>query len=308
MGLLVLILSGILGLGYLLQKSSGLVSRFLAWLLAVVAPVGITLQMREEKPGFLMIALILALLLGMKVVVAVWGKPAPSLNLSEWLGFSAGWIGMRPDVFKRMGGTAAPGFQRLLLKGAFFVMVGLLLFALARLAWIHAFLVYSNVFSLMLVLAFLLPALSLILHFGILTFLAGVWRWQGVPVGVLFNAPFKSKSLREFWGFRWNIAFAEMTAIAVYRPLRSKFGDATGRAGGYLFSGLAHELAISVPVNAGYGLPTAYFIIQAIGAWLERRFGVSGRLWTMFWVLLPVPILFHPPFIAEIVLPLVAGR
>jgi alginate O-acetyltransferase complex protein AlgI len=33
--------------------------------------------------------------------------------------------------------------------------------------------------------------------------------------------------------------------------------------------------------------------------------GAAGRLWTAAWILVPLPILFHPPFVAGIILPLI---
>lgn len=302
---LVFVLVATLGLGYMLQRGLLPFASVAAWLMAMGGPILVIVRLSAEASGFLMIALILSLLFGMKAVVAVYGQKRVPLNPVQWLAFSLGWLGMRSDAFTRLGEAAAPGAGRLFRKGARFFLLGLVLFSLAKLVWNEFYLPDGNVASLMLVLGLTLPALSLVLHFGLLTLQAGFWRWMGVPVRVLFNAPFTSKSLKEFWGMRWNIAFAEMTAIAVYRPMRGRFGEGSGRAASFFFSGLAHEIAISVPVHVGYGLPTAYFMIQALGTWLEKRFRISGRFWTMLWVLLPAPILFHAPFITEMILPLV---
>ena len=77
----------------------------------------------------------------------------------------------------------------------------------------------------------------------------------------------------------------------------------------FLFSGLVHDLVISVPANAGYGLPTLYFLIQAAGMFAERRLGIvgklAGRLFTIFAVLAPVMLLFHPPFAKTVILPFI---
>jgi alginate O-acetyltransferase complex protein AlgI len=73
----------------------------------------------------------------------------------------------------------------------------------------------------------------------------------------------------------------------------------------FLASGLLHELAISVPVRAGYGLPTAYFVLQGALVVLEKRIRREpGRLWTLFWLVAPLPMLFHAPFLRGIVWPL----
>src|SRR5207248_6050770 len=100
----------------------------------------------------------------------------------------------------------------------------------------------------------LLAGLSLLLHFVIFNILAGLWRRAGVACNPLFRAPLRSTSLGEFWGRRWNLAFAEMTAIGVYRPLTGHVGRTAALFVAFLFSGLLHELAITVPVQAAYGL------------------------------------------------------
>ena len=80
----------------------------------------------------------------------------------------------------------------------------------------------------------------------------------------------------------------------------------------FLFSGVLHDLAISVPARAGYGLPTLYFLLQAIGVEIERsafgrrwhlRGGLPGWLFAATLILVPVCLLFHPPFIRHVVVP-----
>ena len=72
----------------------------------------------------------------------------------------------------------------------------------------------------------------------------------------------------------------------------------------FLVSGLAHELVISVPAGAGYGGPTAYFALQAVGLTLERGCPLkSGWIWRLrawLFLLLPLPLLFHPPFVMNV--------
>ena len=36
---------------------------------------------------------------------------------------------------------------------------------------------------------------------------------------------------------------------------------------------------------------------------LERRWAVASRLWTLGWVLIPAPLLFHPPFVRTVLVP-----
>ena len=59
-----------------------------------------------------------------------------------------------------------------------------------------------------------------------------------------------------------------------------------------------------MPAGGGYGLPTLYFALQGAGVLLERKRGMSGRLWALGWVLGPSPLLFHPWFIEALIVPL----
>jgi hypothetical protein len=159
--------------------------------------------------------------------------------------------------------------------------------------------------------AVLLIAFSLILHFGILSISAGMWRYSGVNTYFLFREPAKAASLAEFWGKRWNVAFSEMTSIAVFRPLVNSAGRSGAFILSFLFSGLLHELALSLPVNAGYGLPTLYFFIQAIAVLIERSLvrrnssflanRLGAKIWLFCWLVIPAPLLFHAEFIRQVV-------
>ena len=44
--------------------------------------------------------------------------------------------------------------------------------------------------------------------------------------------------------------------------------------------------------------------LQGAGVLLERRWKLSGRLWALAWVIVPAPLLFHPPFIEALIRPL----
>jgi alginate O-acetyltransferase complex protein AlgI len=256
-----------------------------------------------------MLALIGTLLYAMKAVVTVDGmEPGrPALTAARWLGFAALWPGMRPAPFAAAGGPPLAGARPLLMRGVVRLVLGLVLLALARLAWVETG-------SRFLATALALPGLSFVLHFGIFNVVAGAWRHAGVDVYALFRAPLLSKSLAEFWGRRWNLAFSEMTAIGVYRPLSRILGKPPALVVAFVFSGLLHELAISLPVRAGYGLPLLYFAIHGALMLAERaleragrpvsRRPAVGRAWTAFWLVAPLPILFHRPFLRGVVWPI----
>jgi alginate O-acetyltransferase complex protein AlgI len=80
----------------------------------------------------------------------------------------------------------------------------------------------------------------------------------------------------------------------------------------FAVSGLIHDLVISLPARAGYGLPTLYFLLQGAGVTVERsrlgrRLGLGQGLrgWLFMAVFLTVPVLglFHPWFVLRVILP-----
>jgi alginate O-acetyltransferase complex protein AlgI len=151
-----------------------------------------------------------------------------------------------------------------------------------------------------------------VLHFGSFHLLSCAWRAAGVDARPLMNWPVRSASLSEFWGRRWNAAFRDLAHRFLFRPLAARFGPRAGVAAGFLFSGLVHDLVISVPAGGGYGWPTLYFALQGFGVLAERsRAGQSlglgggwrGRVFAEAVVVGPAYGLFHPPFVLAVVLP-----
>jgi len=137
----------------------------------------------------------------------------------------------------------------------------------------------------------------LVLHFGTFKLLALIWT--ATPI---MDAPLRSRSLSEFWGQRWNTGFSIPARRYLMEPIARRFGTRAGLLTVFLVSGLVHELVISLPAKAGYGLPTAYFLIQAIALVTERKRG-PNRFWTWVCVAVPAFILFHPPFIHRVIIP-----
>jgi hypothetical protein len=287
----------------------GAAARAASWTLVVATVVLVDRLSADQPPGVRMLVLIGTLLYAMKAVVTVDGMDPerPALSPSRWLAFAALWPGMRPVPFATAGGPPLPGAGVLVRQGLVRLALGIGLVALARWSWAASS-------SRVLATALALPGLSFILHFGIFNIVAGAWRHAGVDVGTLFRAPLRSKSLAEFWGRRWNLAFSEMTAFGVYRPLSRVAGKPAALAVAFLFSGLLHELAISLPVKAGFGLPLLYFAIHGTLMLMERGLERAGRpvharpglgrAWTTFWLVAPLPILFHQPFLRGVVWPI----
>jgi len=157
-----------------------------------------------------------------------------------------------------------------------------------------------------------LVGMVLLAHFGSFHVVALWWRRAGVDAVPIMDKPLLSASLSEFWGRRWNLGFRQLGHEWIFQPLHRKLGVA--RAGFLVFvlSGLIHDLVISVPARGGYGLPTAYFVLQGAGVALERsqfgrrlglRGGVTGWVFMALLTAGPAFWLFHPPFLRNVVLP-----
>jgi hypothetical protein len=126
------------------------------------------------------------------------------------------------------------------------------------------------------------------------------------------HGPVYARSLTEFWGARWNLAFHDVGRLHVLHPLHRRIGQIPALLTVFLFSGIIHDLVMSVPIGAGLGLPTLYFLLQAAGVLFERsrlgkRLGLArgwlGRAYAASVVLIPVGLLFHQPFLQGVILP-----
>lgn len=310
-GLLLSLLSGF-GLMHLARARPRL-ARALSWAVVLGGFTGYSWLSAGEPAGIRMLLIIGIVLLAMKGVVAVETVRADGLLLTprQWLAWAGGWPGMAPHVFSsdpssppRVPDVRSAG--DFLLRGLVRLLVGGVLLAAAAAS-------HALTGSMVLATILALPGISLILHFGIFNLLCAFWRARGVGVYTLFPAPLRAQSLGEFWGRRWNLPFTEMIQRAVYRPLAPIVGRPAAALFGFGFSGLLHECAISVPVSSGYGLPMLYFVIHGSLVTLERRTPLDGWLlrhpvwsrgWTVFWLVLPMGMLFHPPFLEGIVWPL----
>jgi alginate O-acetyltransferase complex protein AlgI len=223
------------------------------------------------------------------VFVAFKALTTRRLAFGRALGYWALWPGMDPRPFARTVPGAGPG---LLVWGLLKAGAG------AALLSVRADLPALDVARVFL-------GIGLLVHFGICDALAGAWRMLGVPVDRLFVNPLASATLGEFWGRRWNRAFHAVAKDVVFRPAARRWGPAAGVLLTFAFSGVLHELLLSVPAGGGYGLPFAYFLLHGLLVVVERRRGISGRAWTLFWVLAPAPLLFHPWFVRAFILPLI---
>lgn len=151
-----------------------------------------------------------------------------------------------------------------------------------------------------------------LLHFGIFAALALFWQRWGIDAPPLMNCPIVAASLSDFWGKRWNSGFRDIVFGLMFIRLAKRFGTTSAAIITFVISGLIHELVITFPAGAGYGLPTLYFTLQGVAMLVERS-GVGGQLglvhgWrghavTLIIVTLPIFALFPPPFVLRVMVP-----
>jgi hypothetical protein len=285
----------------------------LAWGWLVLATALALVLLADASAGVRFVVLCVACFLALKIVVHAAARAAgePALRLGPWLGWSLLAVGMRPRAFATFPAPALPDARRRIALGLVGTGAGASLWwALhhARLAGVPAGVLGVGQ----------LAGAFLLLRFGLFPLARGFVAAFGVDAGPVFRAPERSRSLTEFWSLRWNRPFSELLQIAVARPVGRRSGRGAALAASFLFSGLLHEVALSVPVRAGYGLPTAYFVLQGALLALEarwsrggggpERWGPAGRAWTLAWAALPAVLVFHPPFVLGVLTPLLGAR
>ena len=152
----------------------------------------------------------------------------------------------------------------------------------------------------------------LMLHFGSFHLVSCFWRSIGVDAAPLMNHPTRSMSVTDFWGRRWNTAFRDITHQFLFRPLAARVGATAALVIGFLFSGLLHELVITVPARGGFGGPTIFFCVQAAAIVFERSplgksiglgRGWRGWLFAVSVLSLPVRLLFPDMFVLKVAVP-----
>jgi Membrane bound O-acyl transferase family len=154
--------------------------------------------------------------------------------------------------------------------------------------------------------------LIFLLHFGVFHLLGLFWQSHGVQAEPVMRAPLRARSLSEFWGKRWNLGFRQLGHDLIFVPLHKHLAGGFASLVVFLVSGLIHDLVISVPARAGFGLPTAYFTLQGLGVLVERSsfgrqigFGKGLRGFLFLGLIAAGPIfwLFHPAFVLRVIIP-----
>lgn len=274
-------------------------SELLGWAPAIALPLAGALLPWEPAWGY-MWTLAFSIFFGCKWLT--WFAAPERGTVARQLAYLFIWPGLDAPRFLTSTSAVAPRVSEWL-RGSRNIASGtLLLFVAAR--WMPQSAPY-------LVGSVGMVGIVLVLHFGALHLVSCAWRAVGLRAEPLMLAPILSTSITEFWGRRWNTAFRDLTHRFLFRPLCRRLSARSAVLVSFLFSGLIHELAISVPAGAGYGGPTLFFVVQGIAILFERSrtgralLSTSARRRLFTWIVLvaPFPVLFHPPFVTTVVVP-----
>jgi len=261
--------------------------RLLGWLVLLSTVAGSHFVLAGNDPILRMVGICSVLLGGMKGLVYAEWAGTQKLPLIRYGVFALLWFGMDPGSFrsKRQGLSWKPD-----------IVVGL---ALMLAGTLGAWLVWAMGWRQILVM--FLP-MSVGFHFGALRVLKGGLRAAGFPVRTLFPNVLEAQGLGDFWSRRWNVGYSQMMQRLVGRPVEKLAGADAGLMAIFLASGVLHELAITLPVRSGFGLPTLYFAIHGGLTLLERKMGRPfGKIPTLLLVALPLGLLFPPAFQSEVI-------
>jgi len=275
------------------------------WLPAVALP-GLAAVLGRDLPGWvLMWVMALALFCAAKwITICPLLSSQSGIAPRRLIAYALGWPGMDALTFCRSNSQGKPLFREwAAAAGKTLLGVALILFALPLTKSRHA-----------LVIGWVgMIGFVFLLHFGAFHLLSLLWRTLGVEATPIMHSPVSARSLGKFWGGDWNSAFSDLMHGHFLKPLTKQFGPRPALLTIFLLSGLLHELVISFPARGGYGLPTAYFALQGLGLLFERgqvgrRMGLGSGLigWCFVALISGVPALwlFHPPFIRNVILPM----
>jgi len=116
--------------------------------------------------------------------------------------------------------------------------------------------------------------------------------WQWPP---LFDRPWTSTSIKDFWGFRWHQFFRHMFVIFGSRPGCALLGRPGALVGAFTVSAVMHDVGTwGVGRGTEFCTVGGFFLLMGVGAALEHGFkqvtgrrvgGLWGWAWTMGWTI-----------------------
>ena len=297
----------------MLRGRFGLNRLWISNLFIVLAPPFIAALFRSSlPPWFFMWLMACSIFFGCKWLT--WSRMAARADNWTALKYFFLWPGMDAEVFTARLPADARGKERMV-PALLVTLTGILILLTAATAAVNTQQLWIGWLGMF--------GIILTLHFGLFELLAIYWRRGGRNVRSIMRHPACATSLADFWGDRWNTAFHALAGEFVFAPISKRLRGATlkwprrrstaiATLSVFAISGLVHELVISFPARGGYGLPTAYFLLQGVAVLFERSragyalrlgHGWRGWLFTVLCVGGPAFWLFHPPFIRTVILP-----
>ena len=270
---------------------SDLARRMTGWFLLASLVAASHFILCEASAVARMFGICCVLLASMKALVyAEWAR-VQKLSIGNYLIFATCWFGMDPASFrKRKHGLS---WRRDLGAGMALTSIGLIA---SWLVWELGLYRIGGIWALFI-------PMSLAFHFGILRLMKAGIRLAGYPVRTLFPNVLVARGIGDFWSRRWNVGYSQMMQRLVGRPVGRVAGRSAGTMAVFIGSGILHELAITLPVRNGYGLPTLYFTAHGLLVLAESKWGKSiGRAPSLLAVAIPIFLLFPPAFQYEVIL------
>ncbi|KIM57008.1 hypothetical protein SCLCIDRAFT_51832, partial [Scleroderma citrinum Foug A] len=118
----------------------------------------------------------------------------------------------------------------------------------------------------------------------------------------LFDDPWRSTSLGDFWGKRWHQLLRDYVVSLGSQPLMACLTklSALSVLAAFFVSGILHDISFRSMRKGGEPVQMIFFVMQGVGVVLERAFSerwvharlrkspwsrVAGRVWTFSWLL-----------------------
>jgi len=275
-----------------------------AWLPLAILPAAAGILTAGLPAWVQMWALAISIYGSFKWLTFAASAAAGKATVGQATGYLLLWTGMDAEAFFGKRANMAPRWSEWVWAVAqtaigFWILLGLAPLVVRSHPLVTGWLTMAGVVS--------------ILHFGLSQLLSLAWRTAGINARHIMHKPLLARSLSDFWGRRWNLAFRDLAHRFVFQPLAPRIGGGWATMAVFLVSGVIHDVVISLTARGGWGLPTLYFLIQGAAVLLERsrvgkRAGLGrgfvGWLFAAVVVLTPAGLLFHPPFITHVVVPM----
>ena len=116
------------------------------------------------------------------------------------------------------------------------------------------------------------------------------WRWPP-----LFERPWATTSLVDFWSFRWHQTYRYLFVVLGSRPGGAIFGRPGALLGAFVVSEVLHDIGMwGLGNGLGFDSVSGFFPLMAVGTALEFGFkqatghrvgGLLGWVWSMVWLI-----------------------